>query len=164
MTGIVVRPATDAELDAAGQVAYKAYDAMVPEGRRGYLETVSNARKRALDSEVLVAFDGDDMVGTVTWCPVGSSFREVSRDDEGEFRTLAVTPEAQGRGIAQALVQAIFERARAAGYTGVVLCSDPWMTRAHSLYLRMGFTRATDRDWTPRPGIELWTFHYDLHG
>ncbi|GAA3285443.1 hypothetical protein GCM10020218_045300 [Dactylosporangium vinaceum] len=40
----------------------------------------------------------------------GGEYAEVARDGEAEFRTLAVDPALQRRGVAQALVQACVER------------------------------------------------------
>jgi N-acetylglutamate synthase-like GNAT family acetyltransferase len=57
-------------------------------------------------AEVLVADLDGEVVGAVTWCPSGSLWREIAEDDEGEFRTLAVTAGGRGRGVGEALVEA----------------------------------------------------------
>ena len=36
------------------------------------------------------------------------------------------------------------------------------MTQAHRLYLRLGFRRAAEHDWSPAPGVELLSFVLDL--
>jgi len=56
-----------------------------------YAGWLADGGTRARDGVLMVAVDGDDLLGTVTWCPPGSPFREVStRADQAEFRTLSV--------------------------------------------------------------------------
>ena len=70
--------------------------------------------------------DRDDLVlGCVTICPPGSPWREISRDDEGEFRMLAVAPAVRGRGVGEALVRMCVDRFRSEGCRGVVVLA-PW--------------------------------------
>ena len=94
------------------------------------------------------------LAGTVTFCPEGSPWSELARPGEGEFRMLAVAPEARRRGVAEALVGVCLERSTELGYTAVVLCSLPQQEPAHRIYRRLGFRRTPDLDWSPRPA---WT-------
>jgi len=124
-----------------------------------YLEVVADARGRADVGEVLVAVDPvGTVLGSVTFALPPSPLAELSRPDEGEFRMLGVAPAEQGRGVGAALVQACLDRARGAGRTGVVLCTQDRMTAAHRLYERFGFVRDPDRDWEPLPGITLLAY------
>ena len=88
----------------------------------------------------------------MTFCPVGSPYREIGRDDEGEFRMLAVSPAARGRGVGQALVELCLRRARELGYAGIRMSTMDRMTSAHRVYERLGFVRAPQDDWSPVPG------------
>ncbi len=92
------------------------------------------------------------MLGSVTFCVAGSPFREIARDDEGEFRMLAVNPAVRGRGVGQALVELCLQRSRELGYAGVRMSSMDRMTSAHRVYERLGFVRAPEDDWSPAPG------------
>ena len=56
--------------------------------------------------------------GTVTVCHDGSPWRELGRGDEGEFRMLAVAPQAQGQGVGAALVELCVDRFREVGAPG----------------------------------------------
>ena len=105
----------------------------------------------------LVAAAGDGtLLGTVTWCPPGSPWRELSRDaHQAEFRMLAVAPAGRRRGLARALVEACLDRARRDAMTEVVIWSHPRMLGAHDLYARMGFERAPDLDGSPVPGVVI---------
>ena len=106
-----------------------------------------------------MAADGEDRVlGSVTWCPAGSTWREIARDDEGEFRMLAVAADARGRGVGEALVRACLDRARADGLAGVAISTMDLMTGAHRLYERLGFSRVPEADWSPVNGVCLLAF------
>lgn len=162
---VVVRPARAQEWARAGELVATAYlaDEVLQQGDP-YLEHLRDAAGRARDSVVLVAVDGDTLLGTVTWCPVPSSHREVAMADEGEFRSLGVDPGARGRGIGRLLIEACVGRARQEGYAAVAISSAAWMAVAHRLYERMGFTRRPERDWAPRPDVSLLAYRLDLRG
>ena len=98
------------------------------------------------------------MLGSVTFCPVGSAYREIARADEGEFRMLAVSPSARGRGVGQELVALCLRRSRELGYAGVRMSTMDEMTSAHRIYGRLGFTRAPEDDWSPEPGVNLLAY------
>jgi ribosomal protein S18 acetylase RimI-like enzyme len=160
---VVVRPADRDEIDAVGRLTLESYVAngYLVEGDF-YAAHLLDAAARAADGELLVAEVDDRVVGTVTFCPEGSSFSEVAGQGEGEFRMLAVAPDARRRGVAEALVRACIDRSRELGYAAVVLSSLPVQTDAHRLYERLGFRRAPNRDWAPRPGIDLIGFELQL--
>ncbi|KQX75132.1 GNAT family N-acetyltransferase [Aeromicrobium sp. Root472D3] len=162
---LLVRVARADEHRAVGALTVAGYDAdghlVRPDGTYDdrYAAVIGDVAARAADSEVLVAVDGDRLVGTVTWCPYGSAFAELARQPhQGELRTLSVDPGARGRGTGRALVEACLERARRAGLTEVLLCSLTEMATAHRLYLSMGFVRRPDLDWSPVPDVHLWGF------
>ena len=169
MSGIVVREARPDELAAAGDVVVRAYLALggepPSEGYRAYLEEVRDAAGREAHAPILVAVDADRgmVLGSVTYVPgPGNPFAELARDDESEFRMLGVAPEAQRRGVGEAMVRACMARARADGRCAIAISTSPVMRDAHRLYERLGFRRAPDRDWSPVPGVELWAYVLDL--
>ena len=123
-----------------------------------YVGELSDVRARAAGADVLVAAEDGVLLGSVTWCPEGSAFREIGRPDEGEFRTLAVAPGARGRGVGEALVRHCLDLSYAAGHRGMVLSTLPAMVDAHRLYERLGFERDPERDWQPHPTEQLWAF------
>jgi ribosomal protein S18 acetylase RimI-like enzyme len=166
---LVVRPVRAGELDAVGRLTVAGYDAdghlLRADGTydHEYAAWIGDAAGRADDSEVLVAVDGDLLLGTVTWCPPGSASAQLARQaHQGEFRTLSVDPGARGRGVGRALVAACVERAHEAGLREVLLCSLPEMTTAHRLYVAMGFVRRPDLDWSPSSDVRLWGFALTL--
>ncbi len=124
-----------------------------------YVAELGDTLTRSAGAEIWVATDADRRVlGSVTWCPAGSTWREIAHDDEGEFRMLAVAHDARGRGVGEALVRACLAAARKAGLAGVAISTMDGMTDAHRLYERLGFTRVPEADWSPVDGVCLLAF------
>lgn len=168
-SGVVVRRARPAEYDVVGRLTLAAYEADglvgTPDGAEDfYVAMLLDAARRDREAEVWVAADGaGTLLGTVTWCPEGSAWREVTaRRDQAEFRMLAVDPAARRRGVARALVEACLARARDDGAREVLLSSLPQMTAAHGLYRDLGFVRAPELDHSPAPTVHLWAFRLVL--
>ncbi|MEV6444316.1 GNAT family N-acetyltransferase [Amycolatopsis sp. NPDC051716] len=164
MGDVEIRPPRPEEYAVAGEVTVRAYAA---DGHLaddvGYDAMLRDVARRVEKAEVLVAVDGaGEVVGTVTVVHPGSEYAEVSRSGELEFRMLAVAPSARGRGVGEALIKAVFDRARALGLRRVVLSSVDRMHSAHRLYERLGFTRLAERDWRPFPHISLIAYQIDF--
>ena len=164
MSDLVLRRATPADYGAAGLVTVAAYEPFVGEPEHDdYVARLEDAASRDHDAELWVATSADDeLLGCVTICPPGSRWREIATDDEGEFRMLAVAPDAQGRGVGRALVELVLERFRADGASAVALSSLRAMSDAHRLYESLGFTRVPDRDWRPLPDVDLIAYRLEL--
>lgn len=164
---ITIRAARPEEYPALGELTARAYldDDLLDSGESdSYLLVLRDVAGRAEETEVLVAADSasDEVLGGVAFVTPGSRYADVAREDEGEFRMLAVAPAARRRGAAEALVRACLDRAREAGLVGVVLSTQPQMSAAHRLYRRLGFVRTPERDWEPIPGLRLQTFSCEL--
>ncbi len=143
--------------------AYAAIDPAVVEedGDAGELRDVGS---RVAEAEVLVAVDdAGTVLGGVTYVPgPDSTWAEFSEPDGAGIRMLAVAPEAQGRGVGEALSRACVARARASGRGQILLHSTDRMTTAHRLYERLGFARDASLDWEPLPGFWLRGFRLRL--
>lgn len=162
---IGIRAARPEELTAVGEltaVAYLAGGLLAFGEDDPYLAVLRDARRRAEHAELLVAVrsggDGgggaaEEVLGTVTFAVHGGEYADIARPGEGEFRMLAVRPEARGRGVGEALVRACVERTAALGLARLVLSSQERMHAAHRLYERLGFVRTPERDWRPVPGL-----------
>ncbi len=153
-----LRRATAEELERVGDLTVRAYAAFTLGPADPYVERLRDAASRAAGAELWVAVDGDRLLGNVTYCPPGSAYREVSRGDEGEFRMLAVDPDARGSGAGTALAAHCEERAREHHAVGMAISSLAEMTDAHRIYSRLGYARDPERDWSPLPGVELIAF------
>lgn len=164
MSDVSIREAHPSEYAKVGELTRDVYvaDGFVhPDS--DYDKVLLDVASRARSAEILVAVDASDVVlGAVTYCPPHTEYVQVADGVDSEFRMLVVDPAARGRGIGELLVHAVLDRARANGSGAVRLSSDPLMTTAHRLYTRLGFTRTPDRDWSPIPNVDLYTFQYLL--
>jgi ribosomal protein S18 acetylase RimI-like enzyme len=162
VTDLTIRPARPDELDAVGELTVRAYLADGPISEK-YTAILADARSRSRAAELLVAVDAEDrIVGTITIALPGGEFADIARDGELEFRMLAVDPDARRRGLGEALVRMVIDRARSLGLPRVVLSSQQNMTGAHRIYERFGFRRHPDRDWMVPPNLTLIVYALDL--
>lgn len=164
---VIIRDALPGELDEVGEIRVTAYQAgghMSPDS--GYAP-VLRALGAAGDGTVLVAVDEADhdrILGTVMlqlWPQAG---QVVVGPGEAEIRALAVTPAGQGRGTGSALLKAVIERSAQHGVRRLVLLTQPDMLAAQHMYLREGFHRLPERDWSPAPGLTLLAYGRMLAG
>jgi ribosomal protein S18 acetylase RimI-like enzyme len=127
-----------------------------------YMAQLRDAASRAREAELLVVVQDGEPTGTVTYCPHGSSWAQLTAAGEAEFRMLAVVPAARGLGLGDALVRHCITRARESGCVTLRLSTEPVMHAAHRIYRRLGFTRTPERDWEPQPGTRLLTYALTL--
>ncbi len=153
-----IRLAGPDDLAVVGEITVAAYADFTLGPGDPYLDRLRDAAARAEQAELWLAEDDGEVLGTVTVCPTGSVWREVSRPGEGEFRMLAVAPGARGRGVGEALARFAVDRFAEQGVHAMVLSSLPTMHGAHRLYERLGFRRDPGRDWSPVPGVELLAY------
>ena len=162
-----IRRVRPEELAEVGRLTAEVYvgDGLI-DSEDAYVRELVDTSRRAREAEVWVALDhavsGSAILGSVTFCPVGSAYREIGRDDEGEFRMLVVSPEARGRGVGRALVELCVQRSRDLGYAGIRMSTMDRMTAAHRVYERLGFRRAPKDDWSPVPGVRLLAYAVEL--
>jgi GNAT superfamily N-acetyltransferase len=83
------------------------------------------------DGELLIAWDGDEAIGTV------ASHRFDA--ESSEMKRMFVAPRAQGRGVGRLLANEIVARARSAGFRRMLLDTSPGQEAAISLYRSLGF-------------------------
>lgn len=162
-----VREVRPAEYEDAGRVTALAYREFVGSGEaswEAYLERIADVATRAKIASVLVAVDDGRILGSAT---VELDARIDDDDsplapDEAHVRMLGVHPDARGRGVARALMDACFSRARAAGRTRLTLNTTNRMTAAQRMYESMGFHRLPDRVFPD--GFVLLTYERSVAG
>ncbi|SKA82897.1 Ribosomal protein S18 acetylase RimI [Agreia bicolorata] len=133
-----------------------------------YVRSLADVHDRARSDEVWVAEDTATgaILGTV-WTPrPGARISAVARDDELDFRLLAVAPDARGRGIGETLVSHVVGLGRIRGVKRVVMNTGSIMLPAQRLYTRLGFVRLPDREERieVEPGrfVDIFAFGLDL--
>jgi len=164
---VLIRPIAPDEYARLGALTVDAYvtlDGHVHEPDYEIELADVRTRAEAPSTTVLVAIDDDGtLLGGVTYVrDEESPFAEHSVDGAASIRMLAVDSSRRRTGAGEALVRTCMDRARDDGRTQIVLHSTPWMTAAHALYGKLGFTREESLDWTVNPEITLVAFRMQL--
>ena len=165
MTDLEIRPVRPDEYAAAGRLVEAAYTAGgLLDNDRGYGAHLRDVAGRAAHVPVLVALRDGHLVGSVTITPEGSDWSELAQDGEVELRFLGVAPDAQGTGVARALVDAVAAWARDHGVPTLVLCVLSSNVAAERMYAHLGFSRVPERDWVPVPDVHLRVWQRPVEG
>ncbi len=98
----------------------------------------------APDGRLFLAVRGGQTVGCV-------ALRRLA-DGVSELKRLYVRPAFRGLGIGRALVEAVIDAARQAGYARMRLDTVPSMERARALYGLLGFAEIEPYCYNPIPG------------
>ena len=166
--GPVVRDARPEERGAVRALTLRAY--------AEYATVMAPAAWAGLDAAVRAALDGDageqrivaehdgTLVGSVMLYPPETDAYAGAANAAPwpELRLLAVSPDARGMGVGQALVDECVRRVRAGGATELGLHTSQSMRAALRMYERMGFVRAPEYDFHPDGGEHVWGFRLGL--
>ena len=161
------RIAESHEHAAVAQVILESYaeygPLLPPEAWERYSQNILDVRSRMTESELLIAVEDGEIVGSATFYPHGlkRTQSEWPREWTGA-RLIAVLPERRGRGIGKALVEECIRRSREQGAAAFALHTTPYMQLAQGMYERMGFVRVPEFDFHPRPGLTVMAYRYDL--
>jgi putative acetyltransferase len=145
MTSLSAAAADDG---AAVRALFREYFAWLgPEGWFNDLEAELAALPGGYDA-LLVARDGEEVVGCVGLRPLGDGVCEMKR--------LYVRPAGRGSGAGRALVEAIVEEARRLGFRTMRLDTLPTMAAAQALYRSLGFTEIERYNDNPIEGVRFF--------
>lgn len=97
---------------------------------------------------IVTARDGGALAGMVILVAPDSNERRLARDGEAEIHLLAVRGESRGRGVGRALISGVLALARKRGWGRLVLSTQETMVAANAIYVKAGFQRVPERDWT----------------
>ena len=97
---------------------------------------------------LLIATEDERPAGCIALRPIGGGDAEIKR--------LYVRPTWRGTGLAARLVEAVSERARAAGYRALRLDTLASMEAAMRLYERLGFVETAPYHQAIRPGMRFF--------
>ena len=158
-----IREATPSEFALAGAVTVAAYEEFYAANLGSYADRLRDVASRAKDAVLLVAVEGDTIVGTATCVPdETSSYAEGIIEGEAMIRMLSVAPSQKRRGIGRALSVACIERARSEGKIRLVLHADRIQEASQALYRSLGFHREPERDFRPDDETFLVCYVLDL--
>ena len=111
---------------------------------------------RSADTDVVVAVDGDVIVGCLTFVAASDNAHAEHHDPEAStFRYFGVDPAMQGRGVGEAMVNWVIDESRRLGLERIRIHTLEPMTGAQRLYARLGFERdpAMDENWDGIVGL-----------
>ncbi|MBI2850938.1 MAG: GNAT family N-acetyltransferase [Chloroflexi bacterium] len=161
------RDARPEELDKVSQLlkdAFQQYESSIPsEIWKSYLEDIMDVRSRLDKAELIVAEMRGQLAGAVTlYSKASDSAQEGWPEGWAGIRLLAVHPAYRNRGIGRALMEECICRCSERGIPTIGLHTSEIMAVARRLYERMGFVRATEFDFHPRPGVTVMAYRLDL--
>ena len=127
--------------------AYREFFADADADLRSYLEEIADVAGRAPRTTILVAVDGDRIVGSATLELDGRTSQDAGplAPDEAHIRMLGVDPALRREGVGKQLMAACEARARAAGRTRMTLHTTTLMRAAREMYTSLGYERSEDR-------------------
>ncbi len=103
-----------------------------------------------------------DPIGTIFLLGPENRFRQIAVPGELEIHLVAVAPAARRSGVAQALLSACVEVARARRAERVVLSTQTTMIAAQAMYASRGFRRNASRDWSRPDGRRYLAYELDF--
>ena len=165
-----IRPATEGEYAAIGELTHAAYANDYSDLPDDYREQLKHPETLLDAFDFFVAEDAvtAELVGTIALLRAGHDQHGRIAPHELYFRLLATHPSARGRGIGAELTRFALAEARRRGQRAVVLNSGPEMLGAHALYRKLGFSRRSEREeiivLPDGRELELMTFVLDLEG
>jgi pimeloyl-ACP methyl ester carboxylesterase/GNAT superfamily N-acetyltransferase len=154
---LVIRDARPDEFEAIGRMMVAVYSALdgfpKPETQPQYYDLLANIGAVAAKpgARLIVSLEKERIVGAVVFfadmAEYGSGGTATQERDAAGFRLLASDPEARGRGVAKALVEACIAAARELRRSRLVIHSTDAMKAARAIYVARGFQRAPDLDF-----------------
>lgn len=155
---LTIRLVRDEEISAVADLTVSAYvGAYELESEHDYIAELGRVDERAKTQQVWVAVDTESglLLGTVTTPRPGKQLSSFAQSTDLDFRMLAVSGEARGRGVGKALVAHCESLARDRGASRLVLHTGEGMDLAIALYERLGFERLLDveRNFPYPPGV-----------
>ncbi len=154
----VIRSIREDEIERVARLTVDAYTASYDLDLSGdYIVELGQVAERVREQQVWVAVEPEsgELLGTVTTPLPGERLSAFAGAGDMDFRMLATTKAARGRGIGRALVRHCAELARQRGAERLVLHTGADMDLAVALYERMGFDRLTEveQDFPYPPGV-----------
>jgi predicted N-acetyltransferase YhbS len=169
---LTVRDARDDELDEVARILAAAFEATRPPPGTDhaamydrYLQDLANVRARRALSDLLVAVDGERLVGTGALYRPHRAVQAATASaggpppwpgDWASLRALAVDPAHHGRGVARMLIEARVARARELGAPVVGIHTHS--PRVRAICERHGWQRAPAYDFDPHPNQHVYAY------
>ena len=165
-----IRVARPDEYERIGRITVSTYSEIFGADLAGYEFELEAVTERAADCTVLVAADGGEILGAVTYVPgPETSMSEFTDTEAAGIRMLVVDPPHQGRGVGKALTDRCIAMARAERRQRIILHTTDRQPVAMRMYAGMGFIATPEFDvyvseppFSPEEPIRLIAFVLEL--
>jgi len=160
-----IRQARPHEYEEIGRLTQAAYHQYARSGDpvwQAYFESLGDVAARARGALVLIAVEGERILGTATVKLDSAINGEQLMPDQANLRMLAVAPEVRSHGVGRRLVAACIAEAQAAGKHLVTLHTTEEMVAAMRLYRSFGFERELARDVAIGETVRLIAYRLPL--
>jgi ribosomal protein S18 acetylase RimI-like enzyme len=101
-----------------------------------------------------------ELAGMIIVVPPDSAARRLAQDNEAEIHLLSVMPAYRRFGLGRRLVETAVDRAKASGYSKIVLWTQLPMLSAQKIYEALGFVHV---DMMEKNGREFKVYEIVLH-
>ena len=164
---LTIRDADPLEYDnVSGLIltAYREYQHQMPcDDWTKYSTSMQDVRSRTVESELIVAVEGNVIVGSATFYPTYMKRVEARWPQEWTgVRLVAVRPDKRTRGIGKALIEECIDRSKKQDAMAIALHTTPLMTRAQQMYEALGFQRIPKYDFEPRADFVVMAYKMEL--
>ncbi|MBE9139190.1 GNAT family N-acetyltransferase [Nodosilinea sp. LEGE 07088] len=143
-----------ADLNIVAYVEFASY--LPPESWENMQKNLRNIKARAEVAEFMICHSGNDIIGSVAYCPAGKGDPEIFKPDTASILLLAVHPQHRGKGIAKALTMECIAKARNDKARLIGLFTSELMQSAQHLYRSLGFQQ--ESELPKRYGIRYFRF------
>ena len=144
--------------------SYAEYGPLLPpDAWERYSQNILDVRSRMTESELLIAVEDGEIVGSATFYP--ARIKRTQSEWPCRWtgaRLIAVLPDRRRRGIGKALVEECIRLSRDQNAAAFALHTTPYMELAQGMYERMGFVRVPEYDFHPRPEMTVMAYKFDL--
>lgn len=126
-------------------VAYTEFASYLPAGSWEIMQkNLRNIKERAEVAEFIIYRSGNDIIGSVAYCPAGKGDPTIFKPDTASLLLLAVHPQHRGQGIAKALTIECIAKAKNDKASSIGLFTSELMQSAQSLYRSLGFQQESE--------------------
>ncbi|HEY9698782.1 MAG TPA: N-acetyltransferase [Trichocoleus sp.] len=130
---------------ALNVMAYAEFASYLPPGSWGIMQkNLQNIKARAEVAEFMICHSGNDIIGSVAYCPAGKGDPAIFKLDTASILLLAVHPQHRGKGIAKALTIECIARAKNDKASSIGLFTSELMQSAQRLYQSLGFQQKSE--------------------
>jgi ribosomal protein S18 acetylase RimI-like enzyme len=154
----VIEIATSKDFEAIADLnvaAYAEFSSLLRCGSWDVMQkNLRNIAERAEAAEFMVCRFGNDIIGSVAYCPAGKGDPSIFQPDMASILLLAVHPQHRGEGIAKALTLECISRARTDKASSIGLFTSEVMQSAQHIYRSLGFQQ--ESDLPPRHGVRYF--------